>query len=597
MAKIEQITLQDIIKSQEANKTGGMSSFVLDQLSAIEKAEKESIKIEETSSNLTGQSIVELQGINQATHDTVNNLVKLTQAVNDNTKILSSPIKANDLSEADIENKKIQDEQTALLNQIAENTTPKPPVPPESNLPDFGGLGGLMTGVAIVIGTFIGVIRAQVKAIKLFSEALGVDKLISAVKGGLLKVGEFFGGLVNIAKDRIGMALEGVVKFFTGTFDKIKGAFKTFSSGEAGAVFDAIEEGFKAVVSKLKAIKDGVMKFVMPFINAFTDAFKIIGEMFAGPVGKAVEGIKGTFSAIGQYFGTFAKSIGKVAGIVGKLFLPITIIMTLWDTVKGAMEGFAKDGIIGGIKGAITGLVNSLIMGPLDMVKNAIAWILGMFGFDKAKALLKSFSLEDIFKKFVDAIFSPIEMIKDMFNAVIDFFKGIEIPAIGFEVFGKKFGAGPWHPFADDEKSKGSSAPEAGGKAPMTNVTTSQSYETVAGIPVVKGKPLTQQQVAVTDMAIASGNTPSPLVKESYDLAKAQVQPEQIAVAPNTAASVYNQSGKNAEAKSESKPAPSAPIVVSAPTTVNKTNQQGFFKSPIRNPEHSVNQFYKSRFA
>jgi len=119
MAKTEQITLQDIIKSQEANKTGGMSAFVLAQLSAIEKAEKESIKIEEISSDLTEQSIVELQGINQATHQTANNLVKLTQAVDNNTKILSSPIKQTDVSEADIENKKIQDEQTKLLNQIA----------------------------------------------------------------------------------------------------------------------------------------------------------------------------------------------------------------------------------------------------------------------------------------------------------------------------------------------------------------------------------------------------------------------------------------------------------------------------------------------
>lgn len=565
MAKTEQITLQDIIKSQEANKTGGMSAFVLAQLSAIEKSDKESIKIEEYSSDLTEQSIVELQGINQATHQTANNLVKLTQAVDNNTKILSSPIKQTDVSEADIENKKIQDEQTKLLNQIAENTTPKPDAAAASNLPDFGGLGGIMTGVAVVIGTFIGVIRAQVKAIKLFSEALGVDKLIGAVKGGLLKVGEFFGGLVNIVKDRIGMALEGVVKFFTGTFDKIKGAFKTFSGGEAGAVFDAIEEGFKAVVSKLKAIKDGVMKFVMPFVNAFTDAFKIIGEMFAGPVGKAVDGIKGTFSAIGQYFGTFAKSIGKVAGIVGKLFLPITIIMTLWDTVKGTMEGFAKDGIIGGIKGAITGLVNSLIMGPLDMIKDAIAWILGMFGFDKAKDLLKSFNLEDIFKSFVDAIFSPIEMIRDMFSSVVNFFKGIEIPAITFDVFGKKFGAGPWHPFAGDEKSKGSSAsaPPAATKAPMTGIEPLPAY------------------VPATD---AAGN---PIVSNG----------SVVPPAPTTAANVYNQSGNNSAAKTMIKPAQQAPIVVSAPTTVNKTNQQGFFKSPIRNPEHSVNQFYKSRFA
>jgi hypothetical protein len=514
MAKTEQITLQDIIKSQEANKTGGMSAFVLKQLSELQKTEKQPANVEEST----------------------NNIAKLTAAVEKNSKILSNPIKKNDITEADIENKKIQDEQTALLSRIAENTTPRPGVTAASNLPDFGGLGAIVAGVAIAIGTFIGVIRAQVKAIKLFSEALKVDKLIGAVKGGLLKVGEFFGGLVNIAKDKIGKSL-----------------------------FDPIEEVFKTVSNKLKGIKDGVMKFIMPFVNTFTDAFKIIGEMLAGPVGKAVDGIKGIFSSIGQYFSTFAKSIGKVAGIVGKLFLPITIIMSLWDTVKGSMEGFAEEGIIGGIKGAITGLVNSLIMGPLDMIKNAIAWILGVFGFDEAKDLLMSFGLEDIFKKFVDAIFSPINMIKDMFNLIVNFFKGIEIPAIGFEVFGKKFGAGPWHPFAGE--GKGSTAPAANAsppapKAPMTAI-----------------KPL-PAFVASTD---AAGN---PVVSNSSI----------VTPAPNTANNVYKQSGTNVASKTTIKPATSAPVVVSAPVTNNKTNQQGFFKSPIRNTENSLNQFYKSRY-
>lgn len=558
MAKTEQLTLQDIIKSQEANKTGGMSSFMLAQLSAIEKDEKESIKAEQVNNTLTDTAVSELQGINEATHQTVSNIVKLTAAVEKNTKILSTPKSKNDLTEADIQNQKVQADQTGLLTQIVENTTPRPDKV-ESNLPDFGGLGGLMAGIAIVIGSFIGIIKAQVKAIKLFSEALGIDKLIGIVKDKFIKIGQFFGGLVDLAKDKIGTALEGVVKFFTGTFEKITSAFKAFSGGEAGAVFDAIGEGFTAVVEKLKAIKNGVLKFIMPFVEAFTDAFKIVGEMLSGPVGKTIEGIKGTFGAIAEYFGVFAKSIGKVAGIVGKLFLPITIIMTLWDTVKGAMEGFAKEGIIGGIKGAITGFVNSLILAPLDMIKDAAAWVLGVFGFDKAKDLLKSFNLEDMFTNMVNSVFGVI-------TSIIDYIKGIEIPAVGIDVFGKHIGAGPWHPFGGEDKTPSAASPSAATpatKAPMTAI-----------------EPLP----AFVPSLDAGGN---PIISNGASIAPPQ---------PNTANNVYKQSGTNKTAAAKHPPAQSTPIVVSAPVTNNKTNQQGFFKSPIRNTETSVNAFYKSRF-
>jgi hypothetical protein len=66
----------------------------------------------------------------------------------------------------------------------------------------------------------------------------------------------------------------------------------------------------------------------------------------------------------------------------------------------------------------------------------------------------------------------------------------------------------------------------------------------------------------------------------------------------DSANKVYNKSSE-VSAGDKAKPiqAPSAPIVVSAPTTVNKTNQQSVFKSPIRNQDDTVKSYYKSRFA
>ena len=53
-----------------------------------------------------------------------------------------------------------------------------------------------------------------------------------------------------------------------------------------------------------------------------------------------------------------------------------------------------------------------------------------------------------------------------------------------------------------------------------TDVKPNIAPEMVAGIPIVKGQPLTKEQIAATDIAIKLGNKPSVDVKEAYDLAK-----------------------------------------------------------------------------
>lgn len=71
-----------------------------------------------------------------------------------------------------------------------------------------------------------------------------------------------------------------------------------------------------------------------------------------------------------------------------------------------------------------------------------------------------------------------------------------------------------------------------------------------------------------------------------------------MGAAMNSANAVYDKSGKNKEAESvaQSKSA-GATSVVSAPTIVNnKTNQQAFVKSPIRNPDNTLTSYIKTRY-
>jgi len=489
----------------------------------------------------------------------------------------SSGLGSADLTEADIERGKVEDHQTDLLQQIADNTgSLKKPVGNAPEQPKDGmGLGIIGTILAGIVGSIVGLARAWVKTIKLFADALIPTELMEKIKKGFSAVEEFFSGI----------------------FSKFKSLFDFSGESKIGKIFGTIREAMSA------------------FIKPFVTAYEVIADLLKGPV-KMVEGV---FTAIKEYFSVFAKTVGGVARIVEKLMFPVLIIMTIWDTVKGAIEGFAKEGIIGGIKGAITGFFNSLIFGPIDMLKDAIAWVLGFFGFDKAKEVLQSFSLEDIFKKFIDAIFSPVQMIKDMFAKVVGFFENIEIPGIGFSVLGKEFKVGPWYPFKKDAA-----------KSPDDK----KSEPIKPGNSDAQGGQGSSQQAANDPRRVDKGSDvgPNTAVKKvpNQDMSKSSISPEEAKnilengskrdiesfggadklkqiisggaagakltpSEPQTGNQVASQSADSEVAKN-AKPAASNTVI--APTSNNSTNNSSTYaiKPPVRNPEEGLRRHLGQRY-
>lgn len=485
----------------------------------------------------------------------------------------------------------------ALQDLKPEYTGPdKAPVPKDA---DFG-LGGLLMGLAITIGAVIGVIKGQLLAIKLFAKTISnIGKSIASIIPDFIK--NFFKGLAptklialirktitsfvagltmgfDLLKASLMEKLSGISRFFTGVFDDIV----RFFSGES-KIFSGLKNAFTTLIEPFKELF-GMVKGVL------AGPFAMVGEMFAG---------------IGRTLSSFGAMIGKVAGIVGKIFLPLTIIITVYDTIKGFIEGFEKEGIVGGIAGAIKGFFNSLIFGPVDMLKDATAWVLGFFGLDKAKEFLKSFSFEDIFTTLVDAIFSPIDTLKKMLDGVVSFFtdignkltgfiSGFEIP--GFSILGKQFG--PWKPFSGKASSASSSssssdadikerrlesreknlgkttserkahaeklreefkakesakngttqaasAPTKGGTAGIGAVPTQSSLR-IAGEQVVPGAPLSQKQMAVIEASKSMGNTYPPEVEAQY-----RKQKSEAVSAPSSNNGTAVQSGQQLQTASQ----------------------------------------------
>lgn len=141
--------------------------------------------------------------------------------------------------------------------------------------------------------------------------------------------------------------------------------------------------------------------------------------------------------------------------------------------------------------------------------------------------------------------------------------------------------------------------PEAGTATP--SVKTSVQTEIVADEPVTKGKPLSAKQVAVVDMAVSMGNKPSPLVQESYDLAKKTMQ-----AVPQAAPSMAGVELKSANNQLENtRDAAAASVggntntVVNAPVTnVSNTNnnEMGSRGNKTRNDDSTFNKYLDRRY-
>jgi hypothetical protein len=356
-----------------------------------------------------------------------------------------------------------EDKMLSLLTNIEKNTRGGGGDGKEVKDPTSGiGLGGFATAIAVALGGIVGALRGQLKAIGYFANILSPASVKKAV-------GSFVVGLsmtFDLIKASLTEKFSSFVKFFDPVFDAVRMAFSMFKDSKLGKI-----------VGELFIWIDKVFEPIKSVISVFKD-------FFAGPGNKAITTIFSTFDDIGKYIGKFTSVISKSASIFGKLFFPFTVVMTLWDTVKGAMEGFEKEGIVGGISGAIKGFFNSLIFGPIDMIKDAAAWVMGVFGFDKAKEALESFNLEKMFSDLVDAIFHPIDTFKKILAGIVGIFDGLKdftIPEIGFTipVINKKVAVGPFKPFA-------SGAPSSDTTSSSTAQISSNPAPTIAA-PVANG--------------------------------------------------------------------------------------------------------------
>jgi len=303
------------------------------------------------------------------------------------------------------------------------NPIPPPDVPAANEIlavmAAFRGLGLIATAAAAAIGGTLGMAIGQFKAIQLIfpktvgSIITGIQDLATSTRALLTTVATTITTGVTTAGTTILTAITDFGNWIKGLFST-----STASINQLGRIGTA----FTGAISEVTAA----------FTRIF-DTFVSVGKM----IGNAVSTASSMGSAFDSVLGplkSFIGAIKSVAGVVGKLFVPITIVMTAFDTIQGVINGYIEGGFIGALEGGITGFFNSLIFGPIDLLKNVVSWIAGKLGFENFSAILDSFSFSELFTSMVSNLFDGV---RAAFSVITDLFTFNEEDMTALGLLGK----------------------------------------------------------------------------------------------------------------------------------------------------------------
>jgi hypothetical protein len=455
-----------------------------------------------------------LGGISKvATGISSSNILLKALVANSSKRVL--PSSKNDLTQQDLEAQDYQERTLSLLEQLVTNTKP---IKGKDEKGKFPWLTALALAALAAVAALKEWGRLATKIAMMFSPTWLKEKITGAFK----KIGKVFEELAARAGKTLRNLFAPVERFFKESFSKIKRLF-TFSEGSM-------------IGRMLQSIRNGISSITKTFRNAN----RLVKLFTTGSAFGSWFNFSGIFESVSK-IGKLGSRIARAFRVLSNLFRPLTIIVAAFDAITGAIEGFKAEGIKGAIAGALKGFYGTFVGGFFDFVKDIISWISEKLGFNKFSEFLDSFSFEKLIKQFFDAIFHPIDTIKDMFKKLAGWFKDFEIPAIGFDLFGKHFGAGPWRPFASNEN---------------------QPPENLTGI--------------------------APVI---------EVRPENKIVSPpiTKADAVYSQSGQNVEAAMYPFATP-ATNIVNAPTNISKQTQNNVLKVNVRDQDTSLKYYYRSRF-
>lgn len=249
------------------------------------------------------------------------------------------------------------------------------------------------------------------------------DSLLEGLKSLIPKTD---GGLSKLLGLGLGLLLAPFAVFI-GFLGQLGKELNFFTKGKAAAWLDDLKLRFKnffvGIFDKLKKSKLG--KFITGIVDKLKNSkiFKAISGLFQ----KVFRGKGGFFSKLFNIFKSivkfatggpfkaiikFAKGIGR---ILGKVFLPITILMGIFDFVKGFMRGYKEGGIVEGIKQGVMDLVDGLIGGLIRILMWIPTKLAEWLGLDNLATAIGEYT-DDVFAGISEIFSNLVDFVKALFE-------------------------------------------------------------------------------------------------------------------------------------------------------------------------------------
>lgn len=283
---------------------------------------------------------------------------------------------------------------------------------PDFDFSSLGKLAILAQGLVAGVGLAIGVLQGQLVALRTFFSAF-TPRLFKTFENFKNSLSTRVAELLKDLRIRAAFIRVSIEEFFTNAARNIRTLFAIDESSMIGRIAIALRTSIRTLIA--------------PFVRMV----ETITSLVSGPVNVLSE----TFSGIRSLLVSLGNSIARVASVVGRIFAPIAIIMTAFDTIRGALDGYAEDGLLGGLRGAIDGFFTSLITVPLDLLRNITAWVVDGLGFENAAGVLRSFSFTELWTNMTGAIFDGIESainwIRTMFTNPVEGLQQLWSTALG----------------------------------------------------------------------------------------------------------------------------------------------------------------------
>ena len=155
-------------------------------------------------------------------------------------------------------------------------------------------------------------------------------------------------------------------------------------------------------------------------------ALKAIGGSIRGAMSSisatfepVMNSLRSLFGGVGKEGGALSKLITPLKAIgrvVGKLFLPVTLILGIFDGVSGFMKEYEETGsIVDGIRGAVVGIVDGFIGNFVRLITDMIGMALSYLGLENLGAAVVAFG-ENITASFNKVIGGIVDVVTGLFT-------------------------------------------------------------------------------------------------------------------------------------------------------------------------------------